>query len=174
VATATADLRGIARLLRGFAKGSIPVQTLTAQLGSSRDGAAPESLLRQTVRFASVGIVSTAAYLLLFMLLHGWLGAQAANLLALLVTAIGNTAANRRFTFGVAGRSGAARHHLEGLIVFGIALAITSGSLVLLHAVVPEPGRYIDATVLVVANLLATAARFVLLRGWVFHPRRNR
>jgi len=24
------------------------------------------------------------------------------------------------------------------------------------------------------ANLVATAARFVLLRGWVFHPRRVR
>jgi hypothetical protein len=28
--------------------------------------------------------------------------------------------------------------------------------------------------VLVAANLLATAVRFELLRGWVFHPRRNR
>ena len=108
------------------------------------------------------------------MLLHGGLGAQAANLIALLVTAIGNTAANRRFTFGIEGGSKAARHHVEGLIVFGIALAITSGSLVALHAAVPEPGRYVDATVLVAANLLATAVRFVLLRGWVFHPRRNR
>ena len=27
---------------------------------------------------------------------------------------------------------------------------------------------------LVLANLVATAARFVLLRGWVFHPRRAR
>ena len=35
-------------------------------------------------------------------------------------------------------------------------------------------GALIELTVLVVANLLATAARFVLLRGWVFHPRRNR
>jgi putative flippase GtrA len=119
-------------------------------------------------------VASTLAYLLLFMLLHGDLGAQAANLIALLVTAIGNTAANRRFTFGVAGGSKAARHHVEGLIVFGIALAITSGSLVALHAVAPEPGRYVDAAVLVAANLLATAVRFVLLRGWVFHPRRNR
>ena len=174
VATATADLKGIARLLRGFAKGSIPVQTLAAQLASSEGAAAPGSLLRQSVRFASVGVASTAAYLLLFMLLHGWLGAQAANLIALLVTAIGNTAANRRFTFGIADRAGAARHHVEGLIVFGIALAITSGALATLHTVVPEPGRYVDAIVLVAANLLATAARFVLLRGWVFHPRRNR
>jgi putative flippase GtrA len=174
VATAAADLKGIARLLRGFAKGSIPVQTLAAQLGSSRGAAAPGSLLRQSVRFASVGIASTAAYLMLFMLLHGWIGAQAANLTALLVTAIGNTAANRRFTFGVAGRDRVARHHVEGLIVFGIALVITSGALATLHVVVPEPGRYVDAIVLVAANLLATAARFVLLRGWVFHPRRNR
>lgn len=173
VSTATADLKGIARLLRGFARGSIPVQILAAQLGS-RDSAAPGSLLRQTVRFATVGIASTAAYLLLFMLLHGMLGAQAANLIALLVTAIGNTAANRRFTFGVAGSKRVARHHFEGLIVFAIALAITSGSLALLHTLVPEPGRYVDAIVLVAANLLATAARFVLLRGWVFHPRRNR
>jgi putative flippase GtrA len=173
VATATADLKGIARLLRGFTRGSIPVQILAAQLGS-RGSAPPGSLLRQTVRFASVGVASTAAYLLLFMMLHGMLGAQAANLVALLVTAIGNTAANRRFTFGLAGSERVARHHLEGLIVFGIALAITSGSLAVLHTLAPEPGRYIDAIVLVAANLLATAARFVLLRGWVFHPRRNR
>jgi putative flippase GtrA len=174
VTTATADLKGIVRLLRGFTNGSIPVQTLAAQLSSSQISAAPGSLLRQSVRFATVGVASTVAYLLLFMLLHGWLGAQAANLIALLVTAIGNTAANRRFTFGVAGGNAVARHHVEGLIVFGIALAITSGSLVALHAVAPEPGRYIDAAVLVAANLLATAVRFVLLRGWVFHPRRNR
>lgn len=174
VATATADLKGIARLLRGFANGSIPVHTLAAQLGLSRGAAAPGSLIRQSVRFATVGIVSTAAYLMLFMMFHGWLGAQAANLIALLVTAIGNTAANRRFTFGVAGRNGVARHHVEGLIVFGIALAITSGSLAALHFIVPAPGRYVDAIVVVAANLLATVVRFVLLRGWVFHPRRNR
>ena len=125
------------------------------------------------MRFASIGIASTAAYLLLFMMLHGWLGAQTANLIALLVTAIGNTAANRRYTFGIAHRNNVARNHVEGLIVFGIALGITSGALAALHTVAPEPGRWVEATVLVRANLLATAVRFVLLRGWVFHPRRN-
>ena len=173
VATAAADLKGIARLLRGFTAGSIPVQTVAAQLGSSRRAEPPGSLLRQTVRFASIGIASTAAYLLLFMMLHGWLGAQTANLIALLVTAIGNTAANRRYTFGIAHRNNVARNHVEGLIVFGIALGITSGALAVLHTVAPEPGRWVEATVLVLANLLATAVRFVLLRGWVFHPRRN-
>ena len=170
VATAAADLKGVGRLLRGFANGSIPVNAIAAQLGPSQ--AAPRSLFRQVVRFATVGVASTAAYLVLFMLLHGVIGAQAANLVALLVTAIGNTAANRRFTFGVAGN--ATRHHVEGLIVFGIALAITSGALAGLHAFVDQPHRILEMSVLVLANLLATAVRFVLLRGWVFHPRRSR
>jgi len=160
-------------MLRGFADGSIPVNAIAAQLGSSRLAAAPGSLFRQVVRFGAIGVVSTAAYLLLFMLMQGWAGAQAANLIALLVTAIGNTAANRRFTFGVGGRDNAGRHHVEGLIVFGIALAITSGSLSVLHAVVPAPHHLVELVVLVLANLAATAVRFVLLRGWVFHPGRS-
>ncbi|RAV12046.1 glycosyltransferase family 2 protein [Mycolicibacterium sp. GF69] len=172
LATAAADLRGIGRLLRGFADGSIPVNAIGAQLGSNRS-AAPRSLLRQAVRFGTVGVISTAAYVVLFMLTQGWLGAQAANLVALLVTAIGNTAANRRFTFGVGGWANMTRHHIEGLIVFGLALAITSGSLGALHAVVAQPHHLLELTVLVAANLVATAARFVLLRGWVFHPRRS-
>lgn len=173
VATAAADLKGIGRLLRGFANGSIPVNAIAAQLGS-RSSAAPRSLFRQVVRFGAVGVVSTAAYVVLFMLTQGWLGAQAANLVALLLTAIGNTAANRRFTFGIGGFTNVTRHHFEGLIVFGVALAITSGSLAVLHALVADPHHLVELVVLVLANLVATAARFVLLRGWVFHPRRSR
>jgi putative flippase GtrA len=173
LATATADLKGVGRLLRGFASGSIPVNAIAAQLGSSRRSAAPGSLFRQVVRFGAVGVASTAAYLLLFVLLHGWIGAQGANLAALFLTAIGNTAVNRRFTFGVVGGK-AARHQVEGLIVFAIALAITSGALAVLHGVVDQPHKLVEVTVLVLANLVATAVRFVLLRGWVFHPRRAR
>jgi len=174
VATAAADLKGIGRLLRSFANGVIPVNAIAAQLSPSGLSAAPGSLLRQAVRFGAVGVVSSAAYVALFMMMQGSLGAQVANLIALLLTAIGNTAANRRFTFGVGGRANAARHHVEGLLVFGIALAITSGSLAVLHLLVTEPHHLIELTVLVLANLVATAARFVLLRGWVFHPRRAR
>lgn len=173
-ATAAADLKGIGRLLRGFATGAIPVNAIAAQLGLWRGVATPGSLLRQVVRFGAVGVVSTVAYVLLFVLMQGWAGAQLANLIALLFTAVANTAVNRRFTFGVAGSAHLARHHLESLIVFGIALSITSGALGLLHAATDEPHRLIELAVLVAANLLATTARFVLLRGWVFHPRRAR
>jgi hypothetical protein len=37
-----------------------------------------------------------------------------------------------------------------------------------------DPPRSVELVVLVLANLAATAVRFVLLRGWVFHPRRPR
>ncbi|MFI5783715.1 glycosyltransferase [Nocardia sp. NPDC051570] len=172
LATATADLLGIARLLKGFATGAIPVNTIAEQLAPAAP-AAPSSLLRQAVRFAAVGVASTLAYLLLFVALHGWLGAQGANLVALSTTTIANTAANRRFTFGIRGRAGAVRHQFEGLVVFGIGLAVTSGSLLLLHSVTDQR-HGIELVVLVPANLVATAVRFVLLRGWVFRSRRPR
>ncbi|CAN5766617.1 bifunctional glycosyltransferase family 2/GtrA family protein [soil metagenome] len=172
VATAIADLKGVARLLKGFASGDIPVAAISAQFGSGAIAAMPRSLLRQGVNFASIGIASTAAYLLLFLALSGTLGAQGANLVALLVTAVANTAANRRFTFGVRGRAGVARHQFEGLVVFGIGLLLTSGALALLH-LATDPHRAVEVIVLVGTNLLATVVRFVLLRGWVFHPRRT-
>jgi putative flippase GtrA len=170
VSTAVADLKGIARLARGFATGRIPVAELREQLG--RD--APKTgLLRQLVRFAAVGVISTLAYLVLFSLLRSGLGAQGANFVALGSTAIGNTAANRRYTFGVRGKQGVARHQFEGLIVFGLGLALTSGSLAILHGMT-APGRGLELAVLVLANLAATVLRFLLLRGWVFHPRRQK
>ncbi|ONI80924.1 sugar translocase [Saccharothrix sp. ALI-22-I] len=175
VSTAVADLKGVARVGRGLVTGRIPVGELRAQLGREplepETPGVPAGLFKQLVRFAAVGVISTLAYLLLFVLLRGGLGAQGANLVALLVTAIANTAANRRFTFGVRGRRGAGRHQFEGLIVFGLGLALTSGSLALLH-LFSEPGGPAELAAVVGANLLATVLRFLLLRNWVFRPRR--
>ena len=169
VATAVADLRGIVRLVKAFGTGEIPVQAIAAQFGNCAGGR--RSLLNQSVRFAAIGILSTVAYLALFVALRP-IGAQGANLVALLATAMANTAANRRFTFGVRGRAGVGRHQFEGLLVFGIGLALTSGALAVLQSL-SEPPRTLELVVLVAANLVATVVRFVLLRGWVFHPRRT-
>jgi putative flippase GtrA len=172
LATAIADLKGVARVGRALATGALPLAEVRAQLGrhpltpSVPD--VPAGLLRQLVRFSVIGIASTLAYLLLFLLSHGSLGAQGANLFALLVTALANTAANRRLTFGISGRAKAGRHQLQGLVVFGLGLALTSGALAGLHALNPEPHRGLELSVLVAANLAATLLRFVLLRRWVF------
>jgi putative flippase GtrA len=125
-------------------------------------------LAHQLPRFVAIGVASTLAYMLLYLVLRGFMPAQAANALSLLLTAIANTAANRRLTFGVRGQAGAARQQVQGLIAFAIGLVLTSGALTCLHAVSATPGHTVELTVLVVANVLATAVRFVLFRVWVF------
>jgi putative flippase GtrA len=172
-ATALADLRGIVRVGRAFASGALPLRDLRQQLGRQPIGlpGVPPTLAGQILRFAAVGAASTVAYLLLFVVLRGGLGAQLANLVALLVTAVANTAVNRRFTFGVRG-GGVARHQLQGLVVFGLGLAVTSGALALLSGLSADPSRVVEVGVLLLANLAATVLRFVLLREWVFSARR--
>ncbi len=183
VATARADLRGVLRLGRGLATGQLPLADLRATFARAPLPAAqaagpdvpgvPAGLPRQVLRFGAVGVASTVAYLVLFTLLRGTTGSQPANFVALLVTALANTAANRRLTFGVRGSRHAGRHQVEGLVVFGLGLALTSGSLALLTAVTTTPSRLVELSVLVGANAAATVLRFLLFRAWVFHPRRS-
>ncbi|WP_363326160.1 bifunctional glycosyltransferase family 2/GtrA family protein [uncultured Pseudokineococcus sp.] len=173
VATALADLRGMARVGRALVRGDLPLGTVRAQLGRRplpvpESLGAPAGLLGQMVRFAAVGAVSTLAFVALYALARQVVPAQAANLMALLVTAVANTAANRRLTFGIRGRARQARHHAQGLGVFALAWGLTAGALALLHALVPTPPRAAELAVLVGANLLATVLRFLALRSWVF------
>jgi putative flippase GtrA len=144
VATAWEDLRGIARLV---------AQT-------------------QVARFVAVGIVSTIAYAILFLALRGALGPAAANALALALTAVANTQANRWLTFGIRGRRELVRHHLQGAAVFVLTLALTSAALNAQQAVLPHASRLVELAVLVVAGIGATVTRFIALRSWVFARRR--
>jgi putative flippase GtrA len=174
LSTATDDLKGMVRVTRGLLSGRIPVDRLYAEFGR-RPFAPPQppSFFGQVVRFAAVGVLSTAAYALLYLLFQSVMTGFAANFLALLLTAVANTAANRRFTFGVRGRARVATHQFQGLIVFGIAWLITSGSLLELHAINPQASAGTELIVLTFANLLATVLRFVLLRVWVFRSERR-
>ncbi len=105
---------------------------------------------------------------MLYLALRYPLPAFTANAAALLVTAVANTAANRRLTFGVRGARDRWRHQAQGLLILGAGLALTSAALVLLHIVAPAAGRGVEVAVLTVTNLVVTALRFVLMRGWVF------
>ena len=168
VATALADLRGIARVRRDLSHGPLRTRLETLREGTRR----PDGLVRQIVRFGVIGIASTLAYVAIYLLLRGSVGAQVANAIALVVTAVANTAANRRVTFGVRGRAGWLRHQLQGFGVFVVALLLTSGSLVALHLLSATPPRAVEVAVLIVANAAATLIRFLLLRGWVFGSER--
>jgi glycosyltransferase involved in cell wall biosynthesis len=140
VATALTDLRGVARL--AFA-GPVP-------------------------RFLTIGVVSTLAYALLYVLLRGPLGAGGANALALALTAVANTQANRRFTFRIRGRAGLLRQHAAGGLVYVIALGLTAGALDVLRRLDRHPARLLEVAVLVGASTVATVTRYLALRTWVF------
>jgi putative flippase GtrA len=140
VSTALADLRGVARL----------------------------ALDTPVARFVAIGAASTVAYALLFLLLAGALGSAAASAVALALTAVGNTAGNRRLTFGISGRDGLARHQAAGFVVFVLALGLTNGALSVLHDLDRHAPRLLEAAVLVLATLAATVTRYVALSSWVF------
>jgi putative flippase GtrA len=143
VRTALDDLRGIARLLAAA----------------------------RLTRFLAIGVASTLAYALLYVLLRGPLGAGDANAAALAITAVANTQANRALTFGVSGRVGLLRQHAMGGVVYVLTLGLTSGALAVLHGVDPRPGTAVEVTVLVAAGICATVTRYVALRTWVFARR---
>ena len=130
-------------------------------------------LVRQLARFAGVGVVCTAASLALFALCRPWLGAQAANAVALILTSVMNTALNRRFTFRVRGPGRLAEDHLNGLVALAVALALTAGSLAVLHWLVPATTVAQELWTTTVAGWVATVARFALLRNWVFRRARD-
>jgi len=157
VKTAIGDLRGVARLTRDLARGRVVLPDVREP-----------SFGGQVVRFALIGAWSTLAYLVLYALLRNAVPAQVANAVALLATAIANTAANRRFTFAIRGRPRIVMHQVQSLVVFGLALGLTAGSLALLQALDPHSPRGVELAVLTAANLIATVLRFLLLRIWVF------
>jgi glycosyltransferase involved in cell wall biosynthesis len=163
VATATADLRGVWRLLRSRRRVEL------AGIGRP----AVRSIGSEIRSFVTIGVASTVAYVLLYSGLRSAVSAALANAIALVVTAIANTAANRRLTFGVVGRASLLRDHAAGLAAFGFALAITTGAVWLLELIAPNPGRAAEIVVLVAANALATVSRFVLLRSWISRARRS-
>jgi putative flippase GtrA len=136
-------------------------------LGHARTWLSSRGIGRELISFAVIGVASTAAYALLYLVLRTGLGSSAANAVALVITAIGNTAANRRLTFGVHGGRSMLRDQAGGLVALGVALVITTTAANLLAELVPHAGRALELAVLVLANALATVARFVLLRTWL-------
>ncbi|MGW7485608.1 glycosyltransferase [Streptomyces sp. NPDC054786] len=178
VRTATDDLKGVWRVGRALATGALPLDRLARPFGDDpRDrelSGVPGGLARQLVGFCVVGGLSTLLYLGLYSLFRLGVGPQLANAAALLVSALANTAANRRLTFGVRGRDRAVRHQAQGLVVFAIGLALTSGSLAALDAAGGDSSHGTELAVLVAANLAATVLRFLLFRAWVFPDRERR
>jgi len=153
VATAIEDLRGVWRLATG------------------RFRSAPPRLPGQLLRFAMVGLASTLVYGALFWALRNSLPPASSNAVALAATAIANTAANRRVTFGVRGPERLLRDHAGGLVAFGIAFLLTNVAILAMATFAPGASRGVEIAILTAVNAVATGARFIILRTLLFHMR---
>jgi hypothetical protein len=128
VRTAADDLRGIVRVGWSLLRGEVPLSALRLQLGRTRrDGVG--SLGAQSLIFALIGVASRVASGGLYLCLRPVMAAQAANAVGLLVTAVMNTSANRRMTFGISTPDHRWRHHARALLVLGAGLPATSTAL---------------------------------------------
>ncbi len=176
VSTAVGDVRGLVRVARAKVTGAAQVADLPRRPAprsahpdavlAAREG----GLLWQLAAFGLIGLVSTAATAALYALVRSWSPPLVANLAALVLVSLLNTEANRRLTFAGTGVS-KQRVHLQGLVVFALYYALTSGALLALQALVARPSRWLEVTVLLAASVVGTAGRFLLLRAWVFTNR---
>ena len=159
IRTATDDLKGVGRMLRCFARDQGWIERSTPP---SVDRSSAE-LGGQLVRFASVGLVSTLVFAVLFAAFYGPIGAVAAAVGALVISSIANTAANRRLTFAQRGRPGRRRHWSGAAAVSLLPLGLDLAALAIAASlgITSTIGLLIALTV---ANALATAVRFAGLR----------
>lgn len=162
VATATEDLRGLARVGRRVIDGSFQLEPADVRLR------------RQALIFAAVGATTTVLHLGLFALWSSALGSQTANAVALIVATIINTFANGWFAFGKRGGSGWLRAQLQAGVVFLVGLGVTAAALAGLDLFWPAAGAALTVAVLAAANAAVTIGRFIAMRSWIFRSHHSR
>ena len=123
----------------------------------------------QLGRYALVGGVGTGLNVLLFLVARQWLSAVPANVVAIVLSTLVTTEANRRFTFQ-AGNGHRWRTILQnvGTVVFYAFYG--SAVLLLLHAVVEGPTALMESVAVAAASVLGGLARFSVMRLWEFAP----
>ena len=155
LATAWKDIRGIVRPRRGG-----PVHA-TSEPPAPNTGA-------QILHFIDVGLISTVLYATIFLFGSQVVSAATANIIALLLSTVANTALNRSHTFGVRSPHRRLTAQVKGLAVFCLCLAFTSAGLAVADGFTGAWASIGTLALLTAANLAATVVRFVLMRTWVF------
>jgi putative flippase GtrA len=166
VRTALDDLRGIWRLMTERPSARPPASTPPISTPSGPAGVA-EAHSAELTRSVGIGVLSTGAYLVVFLLLSGVTGPYLANTLALVVCTAANTVAHSRFTFTdrepLRWRTGL----VGGLTVLATSLALTTAALAVVGLVFPH-STVAELVALIAATAVAALVRFVVLRAWMF------
>ncbi|MGI9062806.1 MAG: GtrA family protein [Pseudonocardiaceae bacterium] len=129
-----------------------------------------ETLARQAGSFTAIGAASSLANAGLYLLLREWFNAVTALVIAVAVTTLASTEANRRLTFDSApgSRTSLTVHNLSVILFY---CTYNSLALWVVHMLVTDPPARVESVAILVASIAGGVARFALLRGWVFRDR---
>jgi putative flippase GtrA len=125
--------------------------------------------LVQLGRYALIGGVGTGLNVVLFLVARLWLSAVPANVIAIVLSTLVTTEANRRFTFH-AGHGHRWRTILQNVGTMAFYAFYGSAVLMLLGAVVNSPSPLVESGAVAAASVLGGAARFSVMRLWEFAP----
>src|SRR4051794_28085167 len=125
--------------------------------------------LVQFGRYALIGGVGTGLNVVLFLVARTWLSAVPANVVAIMLSTLVTTEANRRFTFQ-AGHGRRWRTILQNVGTMVFYAFYGSAVLLLLHAVVESPTALMESIAVAAASVLGGLARFSVMRLWEFAP----
>jgi glycosyltransferase involved in cell wall biosynthesis len=175
LATARADLQGVARLL--VSRRSV------SNSSEGSDGYERTSRLESAVRFARVGVFSTVAYTALFLVLRLAFGTFEANALALVVCSIGNLIVHHRLAsvdnpdsgreaHGRDNPTGRSARFLGAVAGLATILALTTAALLVADWIF-KGGWVVSVIALGLATACAGVIRFALLSTVVFRARSN-
>lgn len=121
----------------------------------------------QIGRFAVIGAISTGLTVLLFAALALVMPSQIANVVSLVIATVLNTAANRRFTFGVTERDGRLMLQVRSLLLLAMTIGCSAAALHVLHLFAPDADTLAAVVAFILGNAVATVVRFFFLRRWV-------
>ncbi|GAA5229408.1 GtrA family protein [Arthrobacter cryoconiti] len=130
-------------------------------------------LFAQLRGFGVVAVICTVVSVIIFAALRPSTGTQWANAISLILCSVLNTELNRRISFGVQGMHFWWRDQRRGLWIMLLALAMTSGSLWVLHEVRPDASIAAELIVIIFGNVTSAVTRFLLLRYWIFRRLRK-
>jgi putative flippase GtrA len=125
--------------------------------------------LFQLGRYALVGGLGTALNVALFLIARLWMPAVPANVVAIVLSTLVTTEANRRFTFDVR-RTRRWRTILQNVGTMVFYAFYGSAVLLLLNAVVDSPTAAMESAAVAAAGVLGGLARFGVMRLWEFAP----
>jgi glycosyltransferase involved in cell wall biosynthesis len=156
VSTAADDLRGVWRMLVRRPEGLRRVRS-------------NEVAADQLLRFAGVGLVSTLGYLFLFVAWRPLVGPFAANAVAMAIATLFNTAVHRELSRTTDGQSRRGRLFAVAGALYLVSLCLTTLGLAVAQWVAPS-ALIPELVAITMANGIAAAVRFTVLRAWIFRP----